>query len=169
MSRPPLSSHSPQLGTSQTPGTSQTSYEESVTSSMSSISIVDDSRKDPDFIIKEKATPKPRKLDLTNERIVSVLDKCLISTRCAVHLIVAILDALNLNPKNFKISFSTILKRRTKYRESTSDRVKETFKVPRGSIVHFDGKLMSSITGKETVDRLAVKVTYGDDIDQLVG
>lgn len=152
----------------------ETSAESSVDSSrdglsgsLSSISIVDDTRKDPNFDAKEKA-PSKSKEELIDERIASVLDKCGISGRCAVHLIAAILKKLKINLNDYKISFSTIGKRGTAFREEIYEKVKDTVKIGRGAVVHFDGKLMDAITGNAKVDRLAVKVTYGD-VDQLIG
>lgn len=83
-------------------------------------------------------------------------------------MIIAILIALKLDPRNFKVSASTIGKRRELFRETIYEKVKEIVEIGRGAVVHFDGKLMAAITGNEKVDRLAVKVTYRD-IDQLIG
>lgn len=139
-----------------------------LTGSLSSISLADDSRKDPDYVPDVKAPPKKKKQDLVDERIASVLDKCCISGRCAVHLFVAFLLRMKLDPREFNISYTSISKQRSTFRESIYEQVKDSVQVGRGAIVHFDGKLMSAITGKEKVDRLAVKVTYGD-VDQLLG
>lgn len=79
-----------------------------------------------------------------------------------MHFVVALLQELKLNPKHYNISLSTVMKRRTAFREVIFEKVKDKVEVARGAVVHFDGKLMSAITGKEKVDRLAVKVTYKD-------
>lgn len=140
---------------------------ESLTSSLSSISVVDKTdKKDPDFFHKSIAPPKKKKTELIDERIAAALDKCAVSGPCAVHLIVALLLKLNLDPRDYYVSHNTIRKRRNEFREAIYDKVKDSVVVGRGAIVHFDGKLMSAITGKQKVDRLAVKVTYRD---QLIG
>lgn len=138
---------------------------ESISGSLSSIAIsIDDNAKDdPDFVPSEETTPpKIKKQELISERVVGVLDKCGISGRCAVHLLVALLIELKLDPKHYNISLSTISNRRTACREAIFEKVKDKVEVGRGAVVHFDGKLMSAITGKAEVDRLAVKVTYKD-------
>lgn len=137
---------------------------ESISGSLSSIAIsIDDTKDDPDFVASEEtAPPKIKKQELISERVVGVLDKCGISGRCAVHLLVALLIELKLDPKHYNISLSTISNRRTACREAIFEKVKDKVEVGRGAVVHFDGKLMSAITGKAEVDRLAVKVTYKD-------
>lgn len=148
---------------------SRASNVRSITESLSSISVVDDTKNDPDFTLDEVA-PKKKKQELIDERVVSVLDKCRISNPCAVHLFVAILEKLGLDPKGYAISCTTISNRRTALREEIYDKIKQAVPVtiPRGAVVHFDGKLMTAITGKAKVDRLAVKVTF-KDIDQMIG
>lgn len=144
----------------------------SLASGTSSISLddKDNSKLDPDYVpeVKEKPPPKKKKEELIDERIAGILDKCCISLRCAVHLIVAILVKLEKDPRDYKISASTIAKRRSDFREAIFDKVREAIDIGRGAVVHFDGKLMAAITGNEKVDRLAVKVTYRD-VDHLIG
>lgn len=105
-----------------------------------------------------------------SERVVGVIDKCMISSRCIVHLIVALLLELELDPKNYNISRTTISKRRTDFRETIYERIKDKVyvNISRGAVIHFDGKLMAALTGNAKVDRLAVKLTY-QDVDQLLG
>lgn len=152
--------------------TAEITVDDDLSSLASSISIADNSRKDPDYVPvgggKEKEPPKRKTEELINERIAGILDKCLISARYAVHLIVAILLALLKDPRDYKVSFSTIRQRRSEFRVAIYDTVKDTIQIGRGSVVHFDGKLMDAITGNSKVDRLAVKVTYRD-VDQLLG
>lgn len=138
--------------------------------SKSSSPPADNSKKDPDYVCeeKEKAPPKKKKEELMDERIAGILDKCCVSSRCAVHLVVALLIKLGKDPRDYKVSASTLAKRRADFREAIYEKVKETVTVGRGAVVHFDGKLMAAITGNEKVDRLAVKVTYRD-FDQLIG
>lgn len=143
---------------------------QSLTSSLSSISVVDKrDKKDVNYFHESIVPPKRKKLELIDERIAAALYKCAVSGRCVVHLIVAFLVKLNLDPLDHYISYNTIRKRRSKFREAIYDKVKASVAVGRGAIVHFDGKLMSAITGKKKVDRLAVKVTYSRDVDQLIG
>lgn len=46
--------------------------------------------------------------------------------------------------------------------------VKDNFKLTKAAVVHFDGKHLPSITGNESEERIAVKVTCGE-IDQFLG
>lgn len=120
---------------------------------------------DPDYEVSPNdGTPPPRgeKEELIDEEVVSIIDKCKISGGCAVLLTVALLKKLKLDPRSYNISRSTIERRRTMFRESAYEKIKDKINLSRGAVVHFDGKLTSPITGKEKVHRLAVKVTYGE-------
>lgn len=149
----------------------------SLSSLASSLSIDDKQKKkrkdsDPDFEIpetREKVAPRAKK-ELIDERIVGVMDRCCISARCIVQLIVAILLILKLDPRDYNVSKSTIAKRRQYFREVIYQTVKDKIQIGKGAVVYFDGKLMDAITGncKKKVDRLAVKVTYRN-VDQLLG
>ncbi len=88
-----------------------------MTDSLSLISI--DTKDDPDYEFKETSTEdsppaKVKKQELIDERVVGVIH----SLRCVIHLIVAVLLELKLNPRHYKISASMIAKRRTAFRES---------------------------------------------------
>ncbi|XP_037048472.1 uncharacterized protein LOC119082921 [Bradysia coprophila] len=149
--------------------TSPLSDVHSITESVGSISVTDTTGSS-DFTLDEekKKTPRTPKKEIISERVAGALDKCRISGRCSVHIIVALLLELRLNPKDYNVSLSTISNRRNAIRKAVYDNVKDTLQVPRGAIVHFDGKIMDAITGKGQVDRLAAKETY-KDIDQLIG
>lgn len=105
---------------------------------------------------------------MINEQIVGVLDRYQIRNRGATHLIVALLLALKLRPKNYKISMSTITKRRKQMRQQIYNKIKDMFELSGPAVVHFDGKLLPSICSNEKEERIAVKVTCGD-VDQFLG
>lgn len=131
---------------------------------------VDDERKDPSIVFKEPQQQKGKrgKKEIITSRVVSVLDRYKFHARGVTHLIVAILLALGLDPKDYNISASTVEKRRKEKRKLIYQAVKDKFKLARGAVVHFDGKQLSSITGNEKEERLAVKVTCGET-DQFLG
>lgn len=136
----------------------------------------DDDENDPSFVMKEKKPsakprkkkPRKHKKEIITNRVASVMDRYKFHTRGVVQLILAILEALQLNAKDYNVSVSAIYKRRKEKRKLIATAVRDSFSVSKGAVVHFDGKLMSSLTGHEKEDRIAVKVTCGK-VDQFLG
>jgi len=97
------------------------------------------------------------------------LDKCKISHRDAVHLLVSFLEAVSLDPLDFVINKTSIRNARATYRQSYDNKVKQNFcNLNVESIVlHWDTKLLENISGK-LVDRLAI-IGTGPNVEQLLG
>lgn len=110
------------------------------------------------------------KLDFINERITSALDKCKITDRNAVHLLIAVAEALGHSANDFVINRTSLRDLRRKHRELTAASIKENYKIQSSEpcIVHFDGKMLPDLTGKEKVDRQPVIVSNKNG-DQLLG
>lgn len=124
---------------------------------------------DPDYEDESSQKKKQKKKkEVITPRVVGVLDRYKFRSRGVTHLIVAILLALGLNPKEYNVSAASIRNRRKKIRKHIAYSVKDNFEVSTGAVVHFDGKLMESITGSGKEDRLAIKLTCGK-IDQFLG
>ena len=62
------------------------------------------------------------------------------------------------NLRRFPVSYSTIRKKRKEFREKMAREIKSSFKAPKKIVVHFDGKLLSDLSGKFG-DRLAIVVS----------
>lgn len=115
-------------------------------------------------------SPQRGVVHFINEKIVSVLDKCKVSDRDAIHLLIAVAEALGHNVQQLIINRTSLQKARKSHRESIATKLKDNYKlnpnVP--CIVHFDGKLLPNIHGKLKVDRLPVIVSNKNG-DQLLG
>lgn len=98
------------------------------------------------------------------------MDKCRVSDRDAVHLLVAAAEAFGQDSKDFVINRSSIRRCRERLRRERAETIQQQF----GSfelqavVVHWDGKLLPAVTGKETVDRLAVVIS-SEDTKQMLG
>ncbi|XP_053968170.1 uncharacterized protein LOC128869625 [Anastrepha ludens] len=86
-------------------------------------------------------------------KLAAALDKCKISDRNAVHILIATLEALGQDVETFAINRWSINNSREKLREKKATEIKNIFKdkeLPAATI-HWDSKLLPSLTGKETV------------------
>lgn len=110
--------------------------------------------------------PKIRKIygNIITTKIVAVLDKCKVSDRDAVHLIAAIAEALELDLNRLSISRSTVRRCRQQLREERAENMKKLFNKSEitAAVIHWDGKILPAITGKEKVERLSFILTSGD-------
>ncbi|KAE9535245.1 hypothetical protein AGLY_007978 [Aphis glycines] len=103
------------------------------------------------------------------QEIAAAFDKCKISERDAVHLLVAFLEAVSLDPSDYIINRTSIRNARAVYRESYDKKLKQSFTNlnVKSVVVHWDTKIIENISGK-FVDRLAVIAT-GTNFQQLLG
>lgn len=110
-----------------------------------------------------------RKNVLTPE-LAAALDRCNISDRKAVHIAAAAAVSLGHEASSLAISRSTISRARMQNRTNLVLKLKDEFATGVGDIpltVHWDGKLLPDLTGKEKVDRLPILVS-GAGVDQLL-
>ena len=89
------------------------------------------------------------------------------SDRKAAFVIVETAQSLGHNIGNFAMNYSFIRRLRQRHRAQGSARLKEEFQGQVPLVVHWDGKLLSDLTGKERVDRLPVLVS-GKGVSQLL-
>jgi len=97
------------------------------------------------------------------------LDKCKISRRDAVHLLLSFLEAVSLDSSDYVINKTSIRNARATYRQSYDNKVKQNFcnLNVESIVIHWDTKLLENMSGK-LVDRLAI-IGTGPDIEQLLG
>lgn len=116
------------------------------------------------------ASPSRTKVNFINKRITSALDKCKTTDRNAIHLLVAVAEALGHSANDLIINRSTLRKMRQNNREEVAANVKQNYRLQSSEpcIVHFDGKILPALTGKEKVDRQPVIVSNKNG-DQLLG
>ena len=103
-------------------------------------------------------------------RLATVLDKIKISEREAVHLFVAVLEALQLDPAEYVINRTSIRKLRDEYRKSrTSEIMNKFLNHPQAHVItaHWDGKILNNVRGQKE-DRLAVVATAPDAGEQIL-
>ena len=63
---------------------------------------------------------------------------------------------------------SSIRRQRQQHRQDTALQIKPNFHPDVALVVHWDGKLLQDLTGKDKVDRLPVLVTSVDESSQLL-
>ena len=83
-----------------------------------------------------------------------------ISDRNATYLLTAVIDALELDANNYNISWTVIRRGRISARSKIATQIREDLQAaPSLLVVHWDGKLLSDLTGQATVDRLPVLIS----------
>ncbi|KAF2897735.1 hypothetical protein ILUMI_08441 [Ignelater luminosus] len=97
---------------------------------------------------------------IVNRRLAAAMDKCRVSDRDAVHLLSACVESLSLNPMDYVINRSSIRRARQQYREDTAINIQAEFEQLNVdfAVVHWDTKLLPSVTGIEKQDRWPVIV-----------
>ena len=110
------------------------------------------------------------KKEVITDKLVAVLDKCKISDRDAVPIIIATAEALHHNIDELIINRSSIHRSRQRIRAERSTKLREAFQLtpPVTATVHWDGKMLASVTKTEHTDRLPVIITY-DNMEKLLG
>lgn len=108
-----------------------------------------------------------QKKQILTPRLAAVLDKLKVSQRDAVHLLVAVLDALGQNPSDFVLNRNSIREQRAMIRKSQSQKIMHEFATHNHPLtIHWDTKLLPSITGQQE-DRLAIIAT-APGIEQII-
>ncbi|KAF2892158.1 hypothetical protein ILUMI_14015, partial [Ignelater luminosus] len=97
---------------------------------------------------------------IVNRRLAAAMDKCKVSDRNAVHLLSACVESLSLNPMDYVINRSSIRRARQQYRKDTVINIQAEFEQlnVNFAVVHWDTKLLPSVTEIEKQDRLPVIV-----------
>ncbi|XP_050531107.1 uncharacterized protein LOC126899896 [Daktulosphaira vitifoliae] len=99
---------------------------------------------------------------LTN-KLVAALDRCKISDRDATHLLMAAAEAFGQNVDSLVINRLSIYREREKLCKERALNLRENFQISlfSNAVVHWDGKLLPSLTSKDLVDRLPIIISSG--------
>ncbi|KAF2886364.1 hypothetical protein ILUMI_19808, partial [Ignelater luminosus] len=97
---------------------------------------------------------------IVNRRLAAAMDKCKVSDRDAIHLLSACVESLLLNPMDYVINRFSIRRARQQYREDTAINIQAEFEQLNVdfAVVHWDTKLLPSVTGIKKQNRLPVIV-----------
>lgn len=117
----------------------------------------------------DNETSPNTKQELLSPVVSSALDRCNISNTKAMHILNAVAKTLNLDSKTTVVSVSSIRRRRISNRIAAANALKINFQnmaKPR-LLIHWDGKLLPDLVGREVVDRIAILVS-GDNMEQLL-
>jgi len=96
------------------------------------------------------------------------MDRTKLSDRKATFMLAATARSLGNDVNDYTINRSSIRRERHKLRQDISQHLKNKFNPNTPLTVHWDGKLLTDLTGKELVDRLPVFVS-GLETNQLLG
>jgi hypothetical protein len=113
--------------------------------------------------------PKRARKEPLTSILAATFDRCKISEKDAVHLLVAFLEAVSLDPADYIINRTSIRNARAVYRESYDQQLKQAFTNlnVKSVDVHWDTKIMENISGK-CVNRLAVN-HYMYEFSTIIG
>ncbi|XP_074101902.1 uncharacterized protein LOC141529299 [Cotesia typhae] len=103
----------------------------------------------------EDKMPKQQvpKIDIMTPELAAALDRANVTSRIATYIIAALLSSLNIDCASVNFSHVTIHRAREKFRKEAALNLKTNLETD-NYVLHFDGKLLSDITGTEQVDRL---------------
>uniref|UniRef100_A0A8D9BA41 Uncharacterized protein n=1 Tax=Cacopsylla melanoneura TaxID=428564 RepID=A0A8D9BA41_9HEMI len=101
--------------------------------------------------------------EILNQKLSIMLDRCKLSDRNAVMVILGTVEALGLNPTDYILSRSALRLRRRQFREEYAEEMQRRLNVSEDEavVVHWDGKLLPNILGRDICERLAVLISYG--------
>lgn len=119
----------------------------------------------------ETKVPETRgTLQVITPRLCEVFDRCKISDRNGVYILMAAAEALGHDAENLVINRSSFQRLRKQFRETRYKDIQENFHLKdcMQLVLHWDGKLLPALKGVEKIDRLAIIVTY-DGKEQLLG
>lgn len=113
--------------------------------------------------------PKRARKELLTPRLAAALDKCKVSERDSLHLIMAFMEAVSLDPSTFVINRTSIRRQRSYFRKVYTEKIKENFSKLNTQVMtlHWDTKLLNNLTG-EPVERLSI-IGTSTNIEQLLG
>jgi hypothetical protein len=103
-------------------------------------------------------------------KLAAAFDRCKLTDRDAVYVLTAVAEALGHKVSSLIINRSSIRRFRQNYREKYASKIHAEFsKINISAVtVHWDGKLLPSLTNKELVDRLPIVLSYNGG-EKLIG
>ena len=121
-----------------------------------------DNQDDPEPSTSGTPAPKrPRRgrKSILNEKLAANLDVAKLSDRRAALVLTPALQLLGHDPTKYNVNPAPIRRERIKHLKKIAEGLRKEFKPEVPLCVHWDGKLLADITGKETVDRLPILVS----------
>lgn len=100
-------------------------------------------------------------VNIFDEKLVAVLDRCKITDKQAVHLISTVAHRLNCDVSTLIINKTSISRYRERLREAKARNIKKVFQQQElnATVLHWDGKLLPNLLKRQVLDRLPVVVT----------
>ena len=111
--------------------------------------------------------PKCRRKQILTPALSSSLDCANVSDRAAMFIVSETAKNLGHNIQDFTLNAASIRRSRRSHREQFADEVLKNFSLNAPLTVHWDGKLLPDLTGKKSVDRLPILVSFGEDTQLL--
>ncbi|KAL4150130.1 hypothetical protein QTP88_003964 [Uroleucon formosanum] len=111
------------------------------------------------------------KTNFITDKMAAALDRCKISDRDAVHILLATAEeSFGININELIINRTSVNSIRQRFRKNRIEALRVNFNPSqRGPcVVHWDGKLLLSLSEKKLVDRLPIIISY-KGIEQLLG
>ena len=106
--------------------------------------------------------PKRRRKQILTAALSSCLDRANVSDRAAMLIVSETAKSLGHNIQDFTLIAASIRRSRRSHREQFADEVLKNFSPNAPLTVHWDGKLLPDLTGKKSVDRLPILVSFED-------
>lgn len=90
------------------------------------------------------------------------LDRCKISDRDAVHILLATAESFGININELIINRTSVNSIRQRFRKNRIEALRVNFNPSQIGlcVVHWDGKLLPSLSEKKLVDRLPIIISY---------
>lgn len=110
------------------------------------------------------------KNNFISDKLAAALDRCKISDRDAVHILLATAESFGININNLIINRTSINSIRQRFRKNRIEKLRVNFNPSQigPCVVHWDGKLLPALSGKNLVDRLPIIIS-AEGVEQLLG
>ncbi|KAL4125926.1 hypothetical protein QTP88_010163 [Uroleucon formosanum] len=110
------------------------------------------------------------KTNFITDKMAAALDRCKISDRDAVHILLATAESFGININELIINRTSVNSIRQRFRKNRIEALRVNFNPSQigPCVVHWDGKLLPSLSEKKLVDRLPIIISY-KGIEQLLG
>ena len=136
----------------------------------------EDDKSDEEFLVQSACSSKTNsttqrryRRDIISPKVAAVLDRTNTSIRKSTMILASAFNEAGVPISETIFSKSTMHRHRQRRRQQAADLIKENY-VPSKSIVHWDGKLLTDVTGVVNVDRLPVLLSsLVDGTTKLLG
>jgi hypothetical protein len=142
----------------------------SSSSSMSSLEDSDEESRgatDVEGIHTPSCLKRKRLIPIMTPALTAMLDRTKVTDRKAVFIVAETAKSLGHDIQDLALSRSSIRRQRQDHRALISARLKAEFQAEGPLVVHWDGKLLRDLIGRETIDRLPILVS-GRGVAQLL-